>query len=88
MTKKTDTVVAKITGKNVSDGCTNSPDFNFYPCCAEHDWYYSNNSDIPRLHADILLFLCIYKSGHTVLALFYFYMVRKFGESHYENYSE
>jgi hypothetical protein len=82
MMAKKDTVLSKITGHQ-SDGCTNSPDFNFYECCAEHDWHYSKNSDYPRFLADLELALCIIKAGHPALAILYFYSVRKFGRSYY-----
>ncbi len=78
---KKDTILAKITGH--SDGCTNSPDFNFYECCSEHDWYYSKNSDEPRFIADLILSYCIYKKGHKLLAIIYFLAVRQYGKSHY-----
>lgn len=81
--KKNNTVLAKVLGKE-TDGCTNSPDFNFYPCCAEHDWYYSKNSDEPRFIADLRLAYCIYKKGHRYLSIIYFIAVRKYGEEHYE----
>jgi len=79
---KKNTVLAKIMG--ASDGCTHAPDFNFYDCCAEHDFYYSKNSDEPRFLADLKLAYCIYKKGHILLALIYFSFVRRFGAEHYE----
>lgn len=88
MKKKKITVLAKVTGEVNSDGCTHSPDFNFYPCCAEHDWYYSKESDVPRFMADLTLAYCIYKKGHTIKAVIYFIAVRKYGKSHYEAYGD
>ena len=79
---KKNTVLARIKGK--SDGCTNSPDFNFYPCCAEHDWYYGEDSDVPRFIADLILSYCIYKSGHYFLSITYFVAVRRFGRKYYK----
>ena len=80
---KKNTVLAKVLNKK-SDGCSNSPDFNFYDCCSEHDWYYGKSSDLPRFIADLILAYCIYKKGHRYLSLVYFIAVRRFGKSHYE----
>jgi len=75
------TVLAKILN---SDGCTNAPDFDFYECCAEHDWHYSENSDEARFIADLRLAYCIYKKGHLLTALIYFSAVRRFGSAYYK----
>lgn len=61
-----------------TDGCSNSPDFNFKDCCKTHDFHY-RNFDITRFEADKELLKCIKKKGWKVLPYVYYYAVRLFG---------
>jgi len=70
----------------ISDGCTYSPDFDFYHCCEEHDWYY-HTGDISRKIADKKLRECIRKKGYIILPWIYWAAVRAFGRRRY-NYKE
>ncbi len=63
-----------------SDGCTMSPDFNFYDCCVWHDYYYRHPaSPITRAQADKLLYYCIKKKSNRVVAGIYYGFVRAYG---------
>ncbi len=60
-----------------SDGCTMSPDFNFYDCCVWHDYYYRHPaSPITRAQADKLLYYCIKRKSNCVIAGVYYAAVR------------
>ena len=66
----------------LSDGCTYSPDLDFYDCCEEHDWHY-HTGDISRKAADKKLRECIKKKGHGMLSWVYWVAVRGFGGRRY-----
>lgn len=72
----------KVIGK-ASDGCTNSPDFNFTRCCEEHDYHYSRH-DITRAEADKILRKCIQRKWKGILLPWiYWGAVRIFGRRHW-----
>lgn len=69
-------------GKFTSDGCTFAPELGT-PCCEMHDYlrrYKPIDPDtrkpITATTADKLLYRCISKKGHPVLAWFYWAFVR------------
>ena len=73
----------KAIGKQVSDGCTNSPDFNFTHCCVDHDNDYERQTGT-RAQADKKLRKCIQESwGGIFLPWIYWGAVRIFGGSHW-----
>lgn len=70
--------ITKVCRVFKSDGCTLAPDFNFRPCCDDHDYDYSKQCRT-RIEADKALRDCIKKAGHPVKAHIYYIGVRLFG---------
>ncbi len=71
-----------------TDGCSMSPDFDFYYCCKDHDYAYFTGH--PKLPADWRLTKCIWKRGrwfHKLLAPVYGSFVVAFGLIPYWNHA-
>jgi hypothetical protein len=69
-----------------ADGCTNAPDFNFTHCCNAHDDCYDIGGDSDdRKTCDVALRVCIKGRGHPILAWIYYWAVRAFGASHFND---
>lgn len=67
-----------------TNGCTNSPDFNFEECCNNHDLCYcQGGTESDRQRCDEILGRCITKHGHPWLGRLYYNAVRKFGKDHF-----
>jgi hypothetical protein len=66
-----------------TDGCTLSPDGNWFDCCLEHDFaYWKGGTSEERKAADKKLRECMRAKGYYVLPWVYYYGVRLFG-SHF-----
>ena len=62
----------------LSDGCTLSPDFEFYDCCYDHDVAY-HFQHCSRWAADRRLRQCIRAEGYILLPWIYWVGVRLAG---------
>ena len=76
----------KISNKDLlSDGCSQSPDFQFKECCKLHDFWYTTGL-LERKEADIRLRDCIREKSNWFLSQSYYRMVRLFGKNRWDYY--